>query len=58
MIAENGFSFFGVNVGVTPEGLQHVDEIIDIVYQYVRMLREAGPQVMAVPTLPGWVPPV
>ena len=45
MLAEAGFSYFGVNVGVTPEGLEHVDEIIDIVFQYVRMLQTVGPQV-------------
>ncbi len=48
MLSEEGFSFFGVNIGVTPEGLQHVDEIIDSVYQYVRMLREQGPQARGV----------
>jgi hypothetical protein len=45
MASEDGYSYFGVNVGVTPEGLQHADDIIDIVLQYVRMLRETGPQV-------------
>ncbi len=45
MASEDGYSYFGVNVGVTPEGLQHADDIIDIVLQYVRMLQETGPQV-------------
>ena len=45
MSSEDGFSYFGVNVGVTPEGLQHSDEIVDVVFQYVRMLKEQGPQV-------------
>lgn len=44
---ESGFAFFTVDVEVTPEGLSHVDDIISIVYQYTRMLRERGPSVRA-----------
>jgi hypothetical protein len=45
MNSESGFAMFGLNVDVTPEGLSHVDEIVSAVYQYLRMLSAAGPQV-------------
>jgi insulysin len=34
-----GFGFFIVNLDLTEEGLEHVDEIIHLVFQYLEMLR-------------------
>ena len=39
-----GFGFFVVNVDLTEEGIQHVDDIIELVFQYLALLREKGPQ--------------
>lgn len=39
-----GFGFFVVNVDLTEEGLAHVDDIIMLVFQYLAMLRDQGPQ--------------
>jgi insulysin len=38
-----GFGFFIVNIDLTVEGQEHVDDIVTLVFQYLRMLREAGP---------------
>lgn len=34
-----GFGFFLLNIDLTEEGLDHVDEIIFLVFQYLEMLR-------------------
>jgi insulysin len=34
-----GFAFFVVNMELTEEGLEHVDEIIHLAFQYLEMLR-------------------
>ncbi len=47
--SESGFAFFSIDIELTPEGVNHVDDIISIVYQYVRMFKEAGPSVRLVP---------
>lgn len=39
-----GFGFFVVNVDLTEEGIKHVDDIVTLVFQYLAMLREQGPQ--------------
>ena len=39
-----GFGFFVVNVDLTEEGILHVDDIIMLVFQYLALLREKGPQ--------------
>ena len=39
-----GFGFFVVNVDLTEEGIQHVDDIVMLVFQYLEMLKEQGPQ--------------
>lgn len=39
-----GFGFFGIHVDLTEEGIQHVDDIVTLVFQYLNMLRELGPQ--------------
>jgi hypothetical protein len=46
--SESGFSFFTVDIELTPEGLNHTDEILSIVYQYIRMLKAEPPSVRAV----------
>lgn len=37
-----GFMFFIVNVDLTEEGLEHVDDILTLIYQYMHMLRKEG----------------
>uniref|UniRef100_A0A1A9ZU27 Insulin-degrading enzyme n=1 Tax=Glossina pallidipes TaxID=7398 RepID=A0A1A9ZU27_GLOPL len=39
-----GFGFFEIYVDLTEEGLNHVDDIVNIIFQYLQMLREMGPQ--------------
>ncbi|XP_032806215.1 insulin-degrading enzyme [Petromyzon marinus] len=38
-----GFMFFIINVDLTEEGLEHVDEIVLHMFQYINMLRKEGP---------------
>ncbi|PSN57801.1 Insulin-degrading enzyme [Blattella germanica] len=38
-----GFGFFGINVDLTEEGIDHVDDIVKLVFQYVNMLKKEGP---------------
>lgn len=39
-----GFSFTIVNVDLTEEGIDHTDDIVQLVFQYLNMLRNEGPQ--------------
>ncbi|XP_077991993.1 insulin-degrading enzyme-like isoform X2 [Glandiceps talaboti] len=39
-----GFMFFIVNVDLTEEGLEHVDDIVTHIFQYLNLLRKEGPQ--------------
>jgi len=39
---QNGFGFFEIVVDLTQEGLEHVDDIVNIIFQYLRMLRQEG----------------
>ncbi|CAN7999339.1 unnamed protein product, partial [Ixodes pacificus] len=39
-----GFSFTIVNVDLTEEGLDHSEDIVTLVFQYLNMLRKEGPQ--------------
>ncbi|KAL5021570.1 hypothetical protein ScPMuIL_000725 [Solemya velum] len=39
-----GFMFFVVNVDLSEDGLEHVDDIVTLMYQYINMLREKGIQ--------------
>lgn len=39
-----GFMFFKVDVDLTEEGIEHLDDIVTLTYQYVNLLRKAGPQ--------------
>nr|WBY50760.1 insulin degradation protein [Helicoverpa armigera] len=43
-IGARGFGFFGVQVDLTEEGVAHIDDIIKLVFQYMEMLKVAGPQ--------------
>ncbi|XP_053988603.1 insulin-degrading enzyme [Hylaeus volcanicus] len=38
-----GFNFFNVVVDLTEEGIEHVDDIILLTFQYINMLRKHGP---------------
>ncbi|XP_076245093.1 insulin degrading metalloproteinase isoform X2 [Calliopsis andreniformis] len=38
-----GFSFFNVIVDLTEEGIQHVDDIVLLIFQYINMLKKHGP---------------
>lgn len=39
-----GFSFFSVNVDLTEEGIEHIDDIVTLVFQYIKLLKKEGPQ--------------
>lgn len=39
-----GFSFFIVSSDLTEEGIEHVEDIVTLIFQYLRMLRDAGSQ--------------
>ena len=39
-----GFDFFIVSVDLTEEGVEHIDDIIQLVFQYFEMLRKVGTQ--------------
>ena len=38
-----GFNFFNVIVDLTEEGIQHVDDIVLLTFQYINMLKKHGP---------------
>ncbi|KAI1307266.1 Insulin-degrading enzyme [Halotydeus destructor] len=42
--AANGFGFFNVNVDLTVEGMARVDDIVFLMFQYLNMIKKAGPQ--------------
>ncbi|XP_023937741.2 insulin-degrading enzyme [Bicyclus anynana] len=41
-IGARGFGFFGVQVDLTEEGVKHTDEIVELVFQYIAMLKAEG----------------
>ncbi|KAH8339171.1 hypothetical protein KR074_006440, partial [Drosophila pseudoananassae] len=41
---QNGFGFFDIVVDLTQEGLEHVDDIVKIIFQYLNMIRKEGPK--------------
>ncbi|KAM3955202.1 insulin degrading metalloproteinase [Aphomia sociella] len=43
-IGARGFGFFGVQVDLTEQGVEHIDDIITLVFQYISMLRSEGAQ--------------
>ncbi|KAL3284944.1 hypothetical protein HHI36_019075 [Cryptolaemus montrouzieri] len=38
-----GFGFFTVAVDLTEEGMDHTDEIVKLIFQYINMLKDQGP---------------
>ncbi|GLV31928.1 Insulin degrading metalloproteinase [Carabus blaptoides fortunei] len=42
--APRGFGFFGISMDLTEEGMNHIDDIITLVFQCFNMLRKMGPQ--------------
>lgn len=36
------FGFFGVTISLTKEGVDHVDDIVELVYAYLKLIREEG----------------
>ena len=43
-VGGRGFSFFYVSIDLTEEGIEHVDDSIHVVFQYLSMLKNSGPQ--------------
>ncbi|XP_060526171.1 insulin-degrading enzyme [Cylas formicarius] len=41
--SSRGFSFFGISVDLTEEGMNHVDDIVKLVFQYINMLKKEKP---------------
>lgn len=39
-----GFAFFGINVDLTEDGIEHTDDIVQLVFQYINMLKAEGPK--------------
>ncbi|KAF6207664.1 hypothetical protein GE061_016111 [Apolygus lucorum] len=39
-----GFDVFCISVDLTEEGIDHIDDIVYLVFQYINMLRKEGPQ--------------
>ncbi|XP_076308150.1 insulin-degrading enzyme-like isoform X2 [Tachypleus tridentatus] len=39
-----GFAFFIVSVELTEEGIEHTDDIVTLIFQYINMLEKVGPQ--------------
>ena len=39
-----GYAMFSVDIVLTEEGFEHVDEVVGVVFAYISMLQEAGPQ--------------
>lgn len=42
-LGARGFSFFTVIVDLTEEGIQHIDDIVLLMFQYINMLKTRGP---------------
>jgi insulysin len=41
--APRGMGFFGVTVDLTEEGIKHIDDIVELIFQYLNMLKTQGP---------------
>lgn len=37
------FSMFGIGINLTDDGFDHLDDVIDAIYAYIRLLKHAGP---------------
>ena len=42
--SNSDWSSFTINIDLTDEGLERVDDVVEIVFAYISLLREAGPQ--------------
>ena len=42
--AAQGFAFFNVDVDLSPEGLSHVEDIIQLLFSYISLLHHSGAQ--------------
>lgn len=42
--APRGLGFFGVTVDLTEKGVKHIDDIIELIFQYLYMLKDQRPQ--------------
>lgn len=42
--AARGFGFFTIDVDLSEEGLEHVDDILVLIFKYIKMLKDNGPQ--------------
>ncbi|OQR75122.1 insulin-degrading enzyme-like [Tropilaelaps mercedesae] len=43
-VEARGFGLFTISMNLSPEGLEHTDEIADAIFQYLNLLRREGPQ--------------
>lgn len=41
--AAKGFGFFSIDFDLSPDGLDHTEEILQLLFQYIEMLRQVGP---------------
>uniref|UniRef100_A0A8D9BMR4 Insulin-degrading enzyme n=5 Tax=Cacopsylla melanoneura TaxID=428564 RepID=A0A8D9BMR4_9HEMI len=39
-----GFAFFTVTVDLTLDGIEHADDIVELIFQYMKLLHDEGPQ--------------
>ncbi|KXS20116.1 hypothetical protein M427DRAFT_52375 [Gonapodya prolifera JEL478] len=39
-----GWSFFKIHIDLTEEGLGHIDEIVEIIFSFIKLVRDAGVQ--------------
>ncbi|XP_037939985.1 insulin-degrading enzyme isoform X2 [Teleopsis dalmanni] len=40
----NAFGFFDIVVNLTQEGMNHIDDVINIIFQYIQLLRQEEPK--------------
>ncbi|ORX91263.1 insulin-degrading enzyme, partial [Basidiobolus meristosporus CBS 931.73] len=52
-----GFEFFKISVDLTEEGLNHTDEIVRIIFQYIEMMKRVGVQEWIFREIQGENPP-
>lgn len=41
--APRGLGFFGVSVDLTEDGMNHIDDIVKLTFQYINMIKDTGP---------------
>lgn len=42
--ARDGFGFFNIGIELTPEGLDKVDDVLECIFAYVKLLNKEGPK--------------